>query len=134
MVLIYLFICAGFNLIMRVGVIHSRSTDLGVFWSHLTAQLLKTDGMLFSVHSGNFQWYFTGPKSFNGILRRSQPFDGIEPIFSYFYSCCLLHESDVIPFPFFNFIFCTFLFMTCKLINFRIGKSVLYLLAFYLMY
>ena len=51
-----------------------------------------------------------------------------------FYSYCLLHESDVIPFPFFNFIFGTFLFMTCKLINFRIVKSVLYLLAFYLMY
>jgi len=70
-VLNYLFICARFNLLLCVGVMYSRSTDLRVFWSHLTAQLLKTDGMLFSVRSGNFQWYFTRLKSFDGILRRS---------------------------------------------------------------
>ena len=64
----YLFICAGFNLLLCAGVIYPRSTDLGVFLSHLTTQLLKTDGMVFSVHSGNFQWYFTGLKSFSGIL------------------------------------------------------------------
>jgi len=52
----YLFICVGFNLLLCVGVIYSSSIDLGVFWSHLTAQLLKTDGMVFSVRSGNFQW------------------------------------------------------------------------------
>jgi hypothetical protein len=39
------------------------------------------DGMVFSVHGANFQWYFTGPKSFGGILRRSQPFDATQPIF-----------------------------------------------------
>jgi hypothetical protein len=50
-VLNYLFICAGFNLLLCAGVMYSRSTDLGVFWSHLMAQLLKTDGMVFSVRS-----------------------------------------------------------------------------------
>ena len=67
----YLFICAGFNLLLCAGVMYSRSTDLGVFWSHLMAQLLKIDGIVVLVRSGKFQWYFTGPKSFDGILRRS---------------------------------------------------------------
>ena len=79
----YLFICAGFNLLLCARVIYSSSIDLGVFWSHLTAYLLKTDRMVFSVRSGNFQWYFMGPKSFNGILRRSQTFDATEPIFPF---------------------------------------------------
>jgi len=63
-VLNYLFICAGFNLLLCAGVMYSRSTDLGVFWSHLTAQLLKTNGMVVSVCSGNFQWYFMGTEIF----------------------------------------------------------------------
>jgi hypothetical protein len=64
MVLIYLFICGGFNLIMCVGVIHSRSTDLGVFWSHLTAQLLKTDGMLFFSSQWQLSVVFYGAEIF----------------------------------------------------------------------
>jgi hypothetical protein len=39
------------------------------------------DRMVVSVHGTNFQWYFTGQKSFDGILRRSQPFDATQPIF-----------------------------------------------------
>ena len=66
----YLFICAGFNLLLCAGVIYPRSTDLGVFLSHLTTQLLKTDGMVFSVHDGNFQCYFMRPKSLRACLEQ----------------------------------------------------------------
>jgi len=29
----------------------------------------------------NFQWYFTGPRAFGGILRKSQSFSAMRPIF-----------------------------------------------------
>jgi hypothetical protein len=37
--------------------------------------------MVVSVHGGNFQWYFTGQKTFSGILQRLQPFNATETIF-----------------------------------------------------
>ena len=47
----------------------------------LTLLCVKIDGVVFSVHGGNFQCYFTGLKSFSGILWKSQSFDATEPIF-----------------------------------------------------
>ena len=43
--------------------------------------MCEINGVVLSVHGDNFQCYFTGPKSFNGILRKLQPFDATEPIF-----------------------------------------------------
>ena len=37
-------------------------------------------GMVISVYGSNFQWYFAGPKSFSGVLQRSQLFGATEPI------------------------------------------------------
>ena len=47
----------------------------------LTLLCVKIVRVVLLVHGDNFQCYFTGPKSFNGILRKSQPFDATEPIF-----------------------------------------------------
>jgi hypothetical protein len=44
-------------------------TGLGAFVSNLIEVTLESNRMLFSVRVSPFQWYFTGPMSFSGILR-----------------------------------------------------------------
>jgi len=62
-------------------VFHSAYNGWGVFWSKLTELLVKCNRLVFCGNGSSFQWYFTGPNSFSGILRKSTSFDATEPIF-----------------------------------------------------
>jgi len=56
-------------------VFHSAYNGWGVFWSKLTELLVKCNRLVFCSNGSSFQWYFTGPNSFSGILRKLTSFD-----------------------------------------------------------
>ena len=49
----------------------------------LTDPDLKSNRMLNLGNGCNFQWYFTGPRAFGGILRKSRSFSAMRSIFPY---------------------------------------------------
>ena len=65
---------------MRIRQGQKGHQNFGVYVK-LTLLCVKIVRVVLLVHGDNFQCYFAGPNSFSGILRRSQPFDAIEPIF-----------------------------------------------------
>ena len=73
-----------------------EKTVWGVYMSKLTDPDLKSIRMLNLGNGCNFQWYFSGPRAFGGILRKSRSFSAMRPIFPLLKNNLLFREAVII--------------------------------------